>query len=227
MTDQPVPMTADPDALAGEKLQIHYVPLDAPMLWDENPKLHDLGAMAASIRKHGFRDAPIFDATTGQIMAGNGRITCLRWMRAQGENAPRGILVDSAGNWNVPVQFGIDSASQEAAIAFAVDHNNLTLMGGSLTLFDIARIWDSDYGAKVAQWAAAGVEFASLDGDDIDALSRYHLKALENQGGDEDTEREHKLAFRVEVGDQASYEDAVKAVRGLINEHPEWGAGIK
>lgn len=37
--------------LNGEQLQLKYIPLDQVILWDENPKKHDIGALMQS-REH-------------------------------------------------------------------------------------------------------------------------------------------------------------------------------
>ena len=52
-------------------------------------------------------------------------------MRQEGKEAPRGIAVLEDGEWVVPIIFGVDAASKAAAVAFAIDHNNLTLLGGN------------------------------------------------------------------------------------------------
>jgi hypothetical protein len=97
------------------------------VLWDKNPKEHDLNAIADSIREYGFRDPPEFDGTVGAIIAGNGRTTALQMMFDRGEGAPEYISVQDGGGWSLPMIFGADSKSQEAAEQYAVDHNLLTL----------------------------------------------------------------------------------------------------
>lgn len=136
-------MFTDQDSLiVSEKLEIKYVKVvDAP-LWDQNPKLHDTGAIIESITINGFRDPATWDSALQAIVAGNGRTGALQIMEQQGMKAPRGILTDSNGSWYMPVLFGIDADSQEAAIRYAVDHNNLTMMGGDFSMFDVSKMWD-------------------------------------------------------------------------------------
>lgn len=130
--------------LSGELLTLRYVLLDDALgwRWGENPKQHDLDRLAASIRQHGFRDPSIFDGTLDAISAGNGRLTALAQMRDAGEEAPRGIALDGSSAWHVPVIFGLDAESQIKAAQFAVDHNNLTVVGFSAE--EVSRIWKQD-----------------------------------------------------------------------------------
>ncbi len=75
-----------------EKLKLEYVPLDQAKLWDQNPKLHDIGALIQSIQLHGLGDPPKFDAKLDGLVYGNGRTEALERMRQEGMDPPRGIL---------------------------------------------------------------------------------------------------------------------------------------
>lgn len=134
---------ADPD-----ELRVEYVPLSTVVLWDRNPKRHDIGGIVQSIERYGFKDPPKFEPKLndgkGGIVEGNGRTVCLAMMRDEGRDPPRGILLND-GDWAVPVLFGVDAESERAAEAYAVDHNNLTMTGGDFDGFDIARMWGPDY----------------------------------------------------------------------------------
>ncbi len=44
----------------------------------------------------------------------------------------------------MPVIFGVDAESHAAAVAFAVDHNNLTLLGSDFKFTDLVRLWDEE-----------------------------------------------------------------------------------
>jgi hypothetical protein len=154
-----------------EKLKLRYVPLSQAKLWEQNPKLHDLDALIRSIETHGFGDPPKYDAALGALVYGNGRTEALERMRREEMTPPRGVLRLEDGDWAVPVIFGVDAESRAAATAFAIDHNNLTLRGGSLGLTDLLAIWDEECLVEVLRDAPdAGALLASLDCGEVEAL---------------------------------------------------------
>lgn len=154
-----------------ETLELRYIPLTQASRWDDNPKKHDIGALIRSIEIHGFGDPPKFDAKLGGLVYGNGRTEALEVIKADGRPAPRGIAVDKTGEWAIPVIFGVDAESKAAAVAFAIDHNNLTLLGGDLGFTDMLAIWDEEGLQSVLQnQPAAGSLLASLDEQDVSAL---------------------------------------------------------
>ena len=125
----------------GQKLKTIYVRLSDARKWDKNPKKHAIKKLQASIRRYGFRDAPIWDTKLNALVGGNGRAEALELMQASGEKPPRGILEAAVdGEWCIPVQVGIDAESQKQAESFAIDHNNLTLAG--LPAETIDKLWD-------------------------------------------------------------------------------------
>jgi hypothetical protein len=154
-----------------DRLTLRYVPLSQARRWDENPKRHDIDALVRSIESHGFGDPPKYDSTLGALVYGNGRTEALERMRQAGKEPPRGIGVTEDGDWAVPLIFGVDAASRAAAVAFAIDHNNLTLLGGNLGLEDLLGIWDEEGLQRVLREVPdAGALLASLDPGDVDAL---------------------------------------------------------
>ena len=156
---------------AQEHLELRYIPLPQARRWDENPKRHDLERLIRSIETHGFGDPPKFDATLGALVYGNGRTEALERMRRTGQQPPRGILALADGDWAVPVIFGVDADSTAAAVAFAIDHNNLTLLGGDLGFTDLLQIWDEPgLQAVLAEVPDAGDLLASLDSEHVDTL---------------------------------------------------------
>jgi hypothetical protein len=159
--------------MKGEKLELRYIPLAQARRWDENPKRHDLDALVRSIETHGFGDPAKYDSALDALVYGNGRTEALERMRKQGKEPPRGIGVTEDGDWAVPVVFGVDAASKAAAVAFAIDHNNLTLLGGGLAVEDLLQIWDETALQKVlGDLPDAGALLASLNQEDLDALLR-------------------------------------------------------
>ena len=125
-------------------LRLRYMPLSRLKKWSRNPKLHDLQSIVESIREHGFRDALIYDATLKSIIAGNGRVEALEWMRVHKEKPPRGIQRRD-DEWFVPVQLGVDAKTVRQAESFGIDHNSLVLLGGDFTDWDIERLYDASY----------------------------------------------------------------------------------
>lgn len=174
-----------------DQLTIEYRRLDAVAAsrWRRNPKLHDIGAIVESIRRHGFIDPPGWDSTlnggVGGLLYGNGRDEALEWMHAQGDKPPRGIQVDSDGMWLVPVKVGVDQVSEVEAEAAAIAHNNLSLSGGDFTPFDMARMWDASYTDILAGLATADALPITVDGDALDALLAGINQVEPGAGGDE------------------------------------------
>jgi hypothetical protein len=153
------------------RLELRYVPLSQAQRWDENPKRHDLDRLVRSIETHGFGDPPKFDATLGALVYGNGRTEALERIREAGKAPPRGILRLDGGEWAVPIIFGVDAESRAAAVAFAIDHNNLTLLGGDLGFADVLALWDEAGLQKVlTDLPDAGALLASLDAGDVAAV---------------------------------------------------------
>lgn len=163
-------------------LRLEYVPLDevlAQRLRD-NPKRHDVHELSAIIQRHGYVDPGKFDSNlnggAGGFVYGNGRPEALAYLRDSGHDAPRGVALGPGGVWLVPVIFGVDAASEAAAQALAVDHNNVTLAGQS----DEVRlgIWEPAAYARMVQRLAAddeapvSVDLAAvghlLEDDDLD-----------------------------------------------------------
>ena len=171
--------------MVDERLELRYIALTQARRWDENPKRHDLDALVRSIETHGFGDPPKLDSTLGALVYGNGRAEALEHMRQAGKEPPRGIGVTDDGDWAIPVIFGVDAESRAAAVAFAIDHNNLTLLGGGLAAEDLLQIWDEEGLQRVLEETPdAGPLLASLTREDVDALLRgpdFNPAAAEDQ----------------------------------------------
>lgn len=151
------------------------------LLWAENPKLHDLGSLAESIKKHGFQELAKLDSNLinvlkkkGAIKAGNGRVEALAWMEKDGNyDLPRGLAkTKSNGDWVMPLLMGTDAKSVDLAKSYAVDSNNLVLSGGDFSAYDQARAWDENgYFPLLKSLADAGALPVSVDGDDVDFMA--------------------------------------------------------
>lgn len=162
-----------------ELLTLDYVSLDDAVLLDGNPKQHDLQLIAESIKANGFVDPPKWDGTLnggeGGLVFGNGRTEALAWMKAQGWDLPRGIGLTKDGNWAIPVIFGVDAQSEAAAKRLCIDHNNLTLAGGSFTALDMSRMYDQQaYLLMLGSLAEEGDMPLTVDDDDLSLLVKLY-----------------------------------------------------
>jgi hypothetical protein len=176
----------DVAGITGQRLRIVYVRVKDAVQWERNPKKHDLEGVKASIRKYGFRDAPIWDATLEAIPAGNGRTTALFEMESDGKDEPPlGVAVTAEGDWCMPLQVGIDAASVELAEAFGLDHNNLTLGGSGLSAYETSLLWDDDYPRLLAELQAKRQLPVSVTDDDLLAITRAMLPPTPQQVDDE------------------------------------------
>jgi len=152
-----------------DRLRLEYVPLDTALLWEKNPKLHDLDALIASIERYGFKDPPKFEPELnggkGGIVEGNGRFEALAAMRDEGKPAPRGVEQLEGGRWVVPVLFGVDAGSEAAAQAYGIDHNNLTLGGSPLGMTEMMSLWSEGLDAVLQGLSDTGEMPVSFDED--------------------------------------------------------------
>lgn len=209
-------------------LRIEYLPLASIARFDRNPKKHDVGALVQSIRRYGFRDAPIFDGTLKALVAGHGRLKALEAMQGDGDQAPPGVKVNGGGEWLVPLQLGVDAKSAAEARAFLVDHNALTVAGGDMGVEGILRMYDQDaLGALLKEAAEAGEMPVTLDGDDLDQLLSGGPKATVEDDPSDLIDRSEALqqkwetkpgqlwtlgAHRVLCGDSTKAEDVERAM---------------
>lgn len=157
------------------------------LLWAENPKLHDLGAAIESIKNYGFQELPKFDINlenisgkTGAIKAGNGRIEALYKMELDKRyKLPRGLGTTEDGTWAMPILIGTDATSIAMAASYALDSNNITMMGGNATIFDMLEMYnENDYYDLIQKLAENNAFPISLNGDSIDLL----LKTAQGSG---------------------------------------------
>lgn len=159
------------DATEEPALRIEYLPLSGIARFDRNPKRHDVDALVRSIRRYGFRDAPIFDGMLGALVAGHGRLNALEAIQGENGEAPPGIKIGKEGEWLVPIQLGIDADSAAEAQAFLLDHNALTVADGDGGVENVLRLYDQDaLGVLLGELSEAGHMPVTLNGDDLDAL---------------------------------------------------------
>jgi len=129
-------------------LSLRYIPISQAELFDNNAKLHNIDQIIQSIARYGFKSACKWEGTLndgrGGIVAGNGRVEALRVMEERGDDLPIGIAQDETGEWCVPVLFGVEAESEAIARAYALDDNNLTLLGGDFALADLSKLYDQE-----------------------------------------------------------------------------------
>ncbi len=147
---------------------VEYTALSDLRRWDRNPKLHDLAAIAASIRRHGFVECIVVDERTGKMVAGHGRDETLEMMKRAGEPAPKRIKVREDGEWLVPVLTGIAFEDESTAEAYIIGSNRLVELGG----------WDEE-----ALQAIITTEGFDADGTGLHLEMPEHETMLLDQSG--------------------------------------------
>ena len=140
-----------------------------------NAKRHDIGAIATSIQRYGFRDPLAIDATLnggeGGVAEGNGRLEALLWMHQQGQQPPAYIKLTESGDWAIPCIIGGDSTTEAEGLAYSLDHNSLTMAGSEFTALDISQLYNpAEYVATLEKLAQAEALPVTVDGDDLDLL---------------------------------------------------------
>jgi DNA modification methylase len=134
--------------MTDDLLSLKYIPISQAELFDSNAKLHNLDQIIQSIARYGFKSACKWESTLndgrGGIVAGNGRVEALRVMEERGDDLPIGIAQDETGEWCVPVLFGVEAESEAIARAYALDDNNLTLLGGDFAVADLMKLYDQE-----------------------------------------------------------------------------------
>lgn len=166
-------------------LELKYVPLTTALTWEwgRNPKKHDLTKLAETIARDGFQVPPKFDTTLndgqGGLVFGNGRTHALKMLKDQGAPLPTGIDQTPDGDWAIPVLFGVDQASQQAAITFALDHNNLTMAGGDFTSIYMTQMWDeAAYVQLLQEQNADGWLPITVDAIDLELFDEFLVKGV-------------------------------------------------
>lgn len=116
--------------MSTRRVRIEYEPVRDQRPWGEdNPKAHDMAALAESIDEHGFVDPLVKDETTGLTVSGNGRLTELVRRETNGEVPPEGIEVIE-GVWHAPILRGLAFESREHAERYLLAANRIGERGG-------------------------------------------------------------------------------------------------
>ena len=171
------------------QLSINYLLLSelSEKFLEGNAKRHDIGAIATSIRRYGFRDPLAIDAALnngkGGVAEGNGRLESLLWMYQQDQNPPAYIKLTESGDWAVPCIVGGNSTTEAEGLAYSLDHNSLTMAGGDFTALDISGLYNpAEYLELLERLAQADSLPVTVDGDDLDLL----LEQISDENGQGD-----------------------------------------
>ena len=157
-------------------LTLKYIPISQAELFDNNAKLHNLDQIIESIARYGFKSACKWESTLnsgrGGIVAGNGRVEALREMKRRGDDLPIGIAQDTeTGEWCVPVLFGVEAESEAIARAYALDDNNLTLLGGDFAVADLMKLYDQELLlSELEELGRSGESPVSINAESIEEI---------------------------------------------------------
>lgn len=166
-------------------LTFDYVPLRSLNPSPTNLKRHDVGAIAQSIQRYGFRDVFLLDAETSTIVAGHGRDKALKALQRAKEPPPNGVTLSATGEWLVPVVKLPPFQSEAEKRAYLIDHNLLTMAGGEYLPADMLKMFDDGFTEELQALASAEVLPVSFDGDTLDALLSLSDVEPEQMGGQE------------------------------------------
>ena len=189
----------------GDRLQLIYVKVSDLSKWERNPKKHDLPSIKKSFKQHGFKDPPKWEDVLGGLVEGNGRFEALQEMEVTGDDLPRGILKEKgSGNWCAPVLIGVEAKSEKAAEAYAIDHNNLVMVGSGFTDLEIAGLWEPEnYVELLRDVVESGESFASITDEGLKALEELigvEEEQLDDSGAQIDKAEELREKWGVESG---------------------------
>lgn len=144
-------MTDQEEHQAGDRW-IEYLDIDTLTPNPENPKLHAIEDIGASMTRFGYIETIAVDERTGMLISGHGRAETLQHDKRVGiTSAPEGVTVTDDGRWLVPVTRGWASANDDEARAFLVAANQLVPAGGwdaNRHAIHIQRLMDSPAGLR-------------------------------------------------------------------------------
>lgn len=171
-------------------LSLRYLPISQAELFDNNAKLHNLNQIIESITRYGFKSACKWEGKLndgrGGIVAGNGRVEALRVMEERGDELPIGIAQDDTGEWCVPVLFGVEAESEAIARSYALDDNNLTLLGGDFDLADLKKLYNQELlMSELEELAQSGDLPLTFDNDFVEDSLQF---LAENNSNDSATQ---------------------------------------
>lgn len=198
-------MPTEPSAKKYELLEIKYFLLSELLdkFLEGNSKLHDIGGIVTSIERYGFRDPLSLDDAlndgNGGVSEGNGRLEALSWMYQDNpEKPPAYIKLTDSGEWAIPCVIGGNSKNEDEGIAYSLDHNSITLAGGTFTSLDISRLYNpAEYTATLEKLAKRKALPVTVDGSDLDLLVEMAKRGANAppKSGDDDQPEEEGSSF--------------------------------
>jgi hypothetical protein len=108
----------------------------------------------------------------------------------------------------VPVVFGLDAPSQDAAIRFGIDHNNLTVVGFSAE--DVSRLWQAeDYLALLQRLNEAEALPVTVGSEALQDLLAAAAGFDNNAPGDPGEDRYRQQYGVIVICDDESHQEQV------------------
>jgi hypothetical protein len=149
------------EPVSSESQYIEYTPLSKLLRAPRNPKDHDIGALAESMKRFGYVAPMLLNESSGRLVGGHGRLERLEQAKDSGEVPPKRIQVKGK-EWLVPVVRGIAFESDEEAEAYLLADNRLVELGG----------WKDEELLPILKDLAegAGLEGVGFDADDLDQM---------------------------------------------------------
>jgi len=209
-------------AVPGQR-RLEYLPLRQIMRAPRNPNGHDMPALAASIRRHGFVEPVVIDERTGFLVGGHGRLDVLAEMRDAGEGAPGGVGVIDPGvwdeakgelemDWSLPCILGWASASDAEAEALLLAMMKLPKTGVAHMDLLAQMLDELSTGTELA---LAGTGYSPDDLDDILAGLSESAPLTELEYGDS-----RKSAYPEPSYGERTDNYRNKQVRAMVFDYP-------
>lgn len=164
------------------------------LLFDSNPKEHDIGGIIESFERYGIQEIP--KISQHGVLAGNGRIECLDIMERDKKPLPRGLAQLKTGEWVMPVVVGVDLDSEIEARNYLIDANNLILSGGNFDHVDMSKLYNPDRYLRFLQDQEGHLPI-TVDVDDLKSLENIHLlmNSSPPEESDESESQEDDIAW--------------------------------
>jgi ParB-like chromosome segregation protein Spo0J len=129
----------------------------------QNPKGHDVDAIARSILALGYVTPVLVNETDGLLVEGHGRAEAVQRLQQSGTTPPSGVEVLPDGRWAIPVVRGVHLTTEQAR-QYTIAANRLAELGG----WDNARLFEE---LEAIITFPGGLELAGFSKADLAMLS--------------------------------------------------------